>query len=200
MSLLNAWITPDEALVAVDTDGVRRDGRRVSMSKLFTLPHLNAVLGFRGQSSFSASILHSCASRAFESFDELLDALLGLAEGGALLLSSDFKIHGHGHIDDQLIAIGWSPSRSRMFARTFVKSGKGFAVTDSQGCIAPWDAASMAHLPKTADAVREIAKAQVNWMQAAYGLGGGTLILCKLTRSSVELRHEMTFEREEVTA
>lgn len=42
MSLLNCWITPAEATIAVDSDGVGQDGRRLPSSKLLPIPHLIA--------------------------------------------------------------------------------------------------------------------------------------------------------------
>jgi hypothetical protein len=195
MSLLNCWLTPTEALVAVDTDGVGRDGSRKPMSKLLPIPHLNAVIGHRGQGAFLWSVAQACLSGGFHTFDEMLDALPAIVQDVELNLPGYLKVDRFS--GNEMIAVGWSQRRSKMLARTFVKHGlSDFSIRDSQGVIAPWDE-SMG-VPKTLEALEDIARAQVEWMQEKEGLGGGALVVCRLTKDSMTMEHKMKFE--EVTA
>ena len=49
MSLLNAWIAPDAAIVVTDSIGMAADGSPLHASKLMVVPHLGAVIAIRGQ-------------------------------------------------------------------------------------------------------------------------------------------------------
>ena len=71
MSLLNAWILPAEAIIAVDTDGVGDEGERMPSSKMLLVPHLNAVLALRGQLALLSYLFTRALSGSFDSFDEL---------------------------------------------------------------------------------------------------------------------------------
>jgi hypothetical protein len=198
VSLLNVFLESESALVAVDTDGIARDGSRKAMSKLLTLPHLPAVIAMRGSAAFMAGLFHTCTSRGFDSFDELLDEL------ALLLRIVDASVPGFlrdpAFPDIEIAVVGWSDRRSSMLARLYTKRGDEaeFTGRDSQGCIAPFDQASMAGIQRTADAVHDIARAQVRYMQAEQGIGGGRLILCHVDRDGLSLHHAETFERETV--
>lgn len=197
MSLLNAWITPAEAIVAVDTDGVQRDGTVRPMAKLYPIPHLQAVLAFRGQGAFALEVVHACLARAFRTFDDLLAALPLLASRIDVNLPEDLRVPGFG-IRNEFLAVGWSHSRAQIFGQTLKYSAEHgqYLARDSNGCIAPYDAATMAQIPQTPDQLEELARAQVRYLQAHSGLGGGELVLCSLTRESLILNHVLTFERE----
>jgi len=69
MSLLNAWIAPNEAIVAVDTDGVAENGSHISASKLLTMPHPNVVMGLRGPGTFLQYLQLRCLTANYDSFD-----------------------------------------------------------------------------------------------------------------------------------
>ena len=48
MSILNVFVTPDCALMGVDTDATMPDGTTYQVSKMVVVPHLSTVVGFRG--------------------------------------------------------------------------------------------------------------------------------------------------------
>lgn len=198
MSLLNAWVHPGEAIVAVDTQGVRGDGSTVSMSKLITLPHITSVLAFRGTAAFSAGVVHACLSRSIESFDELLAELPGIVLHVDQMMPPFMRMAVAGEIGEEMTAVGWSAARSRMAARILSKRGDmaEFHVRDTKGCIAPWDVETMADIPQTPGAVERLARAQVQYLRARCGLGGGTLIVCRVTRRGITLKHETQLTEE----
>lgn len=189
MSLLNAWITTTAATVAVDTDGVARDGSRKAMSKLLTLPHLPAAIGMRGSAAVMAGLFHCCVNRGFDSFDELLEEvprILGIVEESVPHFLRDPRFP-----DTELVVVGWSDRRSSMVARLFTKHGSepDFTARDTLGFVAPFDQEGMAGIPTTAAAAEELARAQVRYMQRESGIGGGTLVLCRLDRYSISINH-----------
>lgn len=201
MSLLNAWITRTEAIVAVDTDGVDLDGKRMPTSKLLTIPHLNAVLGLRGQAAFLSFVFLRCLSSSFESFDEMNDALpLILEEADSL---PDWSIAKDCRIGNEMLAVGWSDRRSRMLGRQFVKRDgmTEFSATDADFHVSPWHS-SMSHIQPTAAAVERIAREQVRWMRETYpgAACGGKLIVCNINKGSISMSHRFTFPAEEKAA
>ncbi|MHB9799973.1 hypothetical protein ACYCAX_19430 [Pseudomonas sp. MT3] len=70
MSILNAFITPDLGLVGFDTEGVMPDGSVVEGCKVIVLPHINAVIGFRG-----LDFVQATASPNLVGFKGTLEAL-----------------------------------------------------------------------------------------------------------------------------
>ena len=200
MSLLDAWITPAEAIVAVDTDGVDQNRERKGMSKLLALPHLNAVIAMRGSGNFLASAFHLCMSRGLDSFDDLLSEVSGILRFAEATLASGLRVAGFP--DMELVVVGYSDKEGRMLGRLFTKRGdeQDFTAKDTEGCIAPYDAATMADIPRTADALAAIARAQVRYMQATAGLGGGKLIVARLERDHLFLHRTAAFQSEQETA
>lgn len=186
-----------EAIVAVDTDGISQAGERKPMSKMLPIPHLPAVMGFRGQGMFAANVLQWCTCGGFASFDELVAALPGILAGVDLSLPEHLKVSVQGGgVGNEVIAVGWSHAQGRMLGHVFSEGEDlpGFFGRERGAYIAPWDEDSMAGIPKTAKAVERIARAQVRWMQAKIGLGGGKLIVCRVTKGSLTMNHVALLE------
>lgn len=200
MSLLNAWVTPEEAIVAVDTEGVGRDGVRSPMCKIVALAQLGGVIAFRGQSLFFGSVAHICMSRRYQTFDELLDDLPVIVE----LAASPPQWDVPGFDGNELIAVGWSTKQSRIVARLLTRRGGAheFTVSEPQGCLAPWDAGDFFGIPTEASAIERIARAQVRWMRETYAnpTCGGSLIVCTIKRDAINLETRHIFEPEAIAA
>jgi hypothetical protein len=202
VSLLNAWVTPAEAIVAVDTDGVGQDGARMPSSKLLPIPHLNAVMALRGQSAFLAFLFLRCISSSFETFDEMNDAMPGVLADVDAYLPAD-KIVSSCRIGNELVLAGWSARRGRMLGRRFLKRDDmdEFSAADTELHVAPWHA-SLEGTPTKAHAVEKLARAQVRWMREMFpnAACGGKLLVCRLTRKSLTLSHQATFQPQGVAA
>lgn len=203
MSLLNAWITPTDAIVAVDTDGVREDGARFPTSKLLPIPHLNAVIAMRGQSAFLAFLFLRCISSSFDSFDELNDAMPALLADVNETLPDEILVK-NCRIGNELLIAGWSNRRHRMLGRQFIMRDDmpEFAASEFDFHISPWHASSMSHLPRKAHAVEKLARAQVQWMRSTFpnAACGGKLLVCQIGRRSITTSHRSSFQIQEVAA
>lgn len=189
MSLLNAWVTPTEATVAVDTDGMDQEGGRIVASKLLTIPHLGAVIGLRGQAAFLAFTFLRCLSASHATFDEMLDSMPAhLAATDAELPPELIALEG-GEMGNELIAVGWSDRKAAMLGRRFVRRGGTleFAIADFDLHISPWHQGTMNGLPvRKPSAIERIAAAQVDWMRSTFNaICGGQLLVCEVRRRSV---------------
>jgi hypothetical protein len=197
VSLLNAWITPASAIVYVDTEGVTRGGARKAMSKMLTMPHLPAVVAMRGSASFLAGVFHSCVSRGFDSYDELLAALPDILEYIDVTLPS--FVRDPAFPDVELLTVGFSNEHERMLGRLHTKrqDSPAFSIRDTEGCVAPWHAESMSGIPTAEEDAERIARAQVRWMRERQGIGGGKLIACRITPDAISMQHVLEFSEEE---
>ena len=204
MSILNAWIDRDTALVSCDTE-VKLPGGAVSeISKMAVLVSMNAVIGYRGHMLFLGPLVGSCHA-AFGDFDELLKTLpellkscFNLAAAEAVrrgVTDMDSDLAGFDH--EEVVVVGWSPSHGRMIGRQYVQRdrGTGFvsSAIDPHYCT-PWigrDDGSLGDLPepKTPEAMTQLAKAQVRFARQNFpkASAGGRLILASVDRNSVTI-------------
>jgi hypothetical protein len=118
MSLLNAWVTPTEAIVAVDTDGAAADGARLPSSKLLPIPHLGAVLASCGQLAYLAFVYLRAITSGFATFDEMRDAMLAMLAAAEENIPAEFIAAGAAGsaFGNELLAVGWS-DRARKHAQ-----------------------------------------------------------------------------------
>lgn len=187
MSLLNAWTSDDQAIIAVDTDGAAADGERLPTSKLLTIPHLGVVLALRGQAVFFHYVYLHCLSGGFDTFDQLDDALPDI------LADVDMKVPRallteNAPAGNVLVVVGWSDRNNAITGRQFVKRDDmaEFSASDFGMHIAPWHE-SMPDIEKIPANVEEIARAQVAWMRSEFGPTscGGRLLLTRIKKCSI---------------
>lgn len=70
MSIVNAFVTPECGVVCADTEAGPDGGPYIEVSKLVPLPHMSAVVAFRGSMLFLAGAVTGLFSLACD-FDEL---------------------------------------------------------------------------------------------------------------------------------
>lgn len=191
MSLLNAWIMPADAIVAVDTDGARDDGSRFATSKLLAIPHIRAVMALRGQLAVLGYLFLRCISGAFDSLDEMIDAMPLLLADAEENVPSDLIVRTR--IGNEIAVVGWSERHRKMIGKVFFKRDdmQEFSAADIETFfVSPWNT-SMPDIPRTSAAVEKISRAQVRWMRETFpnAACGGALIAAHLTRKSVTLSH-----------
>lgn len=196
MSLLNAWVTPTEAIVAVDTDGAAGDGSRYPASKLMPIPHLNAVIALRGQCALIGFLTLRAMSSGFHAFDDLDDEMPSILEGMDGAMPPDLIVPT-GLSGVELVTVGWSQRRRAMLGRQYVKRGDDleYARRDLGIHVSPWNQ-TMQGTKTTAGAVLPLAKAQVRWMREAFpnAACGGNLLVARVSRNRVDIRIEASLE------
>jgi hypothetical protein len=208
MSIVNGWLTPERALVAVDTQARRWDHGKASgyACKLVPLVHVNAVIAFRGQLGFWAGVLGSLAYPSV-GFDDLcetmrdrLDRVLPrfLERVGRLPPPSQPDVlesfnEAIAKCGQGIFLVGWSPKFGRMIARSYnCHHGENrFVEADHpQLIVAPWEAP----LPEPTD-LSSVAKMvaytrlQVEHMRVHHPhlACGGTLTVATLSRSDMHV-------------
>lgn len=199
MTILNAWIVRDEVIVATDTVCQLHDGSRGLASKVHSIVHLNALLAGRGHSGFINFLTMLCLQARAETIDELLSAMPELLIQAEAVVPPDFTIGGEPGYE--ILIAGWSDRRSRMIMHAFMhRDGKRYDVAVDH-VVSPWDS-SMPEIPKHHSKLEHIFKAQVRWLTADAGpaAGGGTLVVCRLTKTGMSIKHQLKFTAEEVTA
>ena len=189
MSLLNAWVTPSDVLVCVDTDGAAPGGSRIVTSKLLPIPHLAAAIALRGQAALLAGLL--LRSLSFSSYDDLVDEMPALLVEVAGSLPSELiaadGVAGQGH---EVLVAGYSPRRERMHGRMFIDRDGRQAERDVEDYfLSPWDKAW--RVPPRRDNVQQIAAKQVEWMRSSFANAacGGSLIMCRLMQGGLVVSH-----------
>ena len=115
MSIVNVFVRPDVALVGVDTEWLMPDGSYVDGCKMLLLPHIDAVVAFRGLSTSlagaSAWIVHF--SGDFDELSEKMESFIKESRGYA-------KDDSEGNF----FLVGYSPRLGRMVAHAYeVKEG-----------------------------------------------------------------------------
>lgn len=199
MSLLDVWVTPAEAIMAVDTDGVSQDGQRMPSSKLLHIPHLNAALGLRGQAA--ALKLVFLQALGCETFDELAGALPSLLQIADMTIPEEVLVQGT-KAGNELVAAGWSARAQRMVAWQYVRNAAGeYQGREVDHHISPageW----LNGVRLSPQAVGDIARRQVDWMQRTFpnAACGGSLLVASVTRTGMMLRRFEVFENMEVAA
>lgn len=122
MSILNVFITPEVALIGVDTDAMLPDGSINECSKVLFLPHIHTAVGFRG-----VHLMHAIANAEimsfYGSFDHLAEVMpqilthsLGVArENAGAIKSEDIE-------NFEFALVGFSQKAGRMVGHVFSKS------------------------------------------------------------------------------
>lgn len=189
MSLLNVWVSPERALIAVDTDAITPDGQHFGMSKLLVLPHAETVFAFRGDRRF----MHDLFGRFYLArCDVDLDAIMsGMGEMLASVILG-LRQAGEAPLSYEVAVVGWSASEARV--RGFWCTGR----TDeddwdleeiTSARVTPWRLPNLRMTPNV-EGMRELAVQQAEWLRADGDAGGGRLLVAQLTRREIIVRDE----------
>jgi len=186
MSLLNAWIAPDAAVVAVDTVGQAADGSPLPASKLLPIPHLGAVIAIRGQLALLTWLAVRANSAGFATFDDLLDSMPGMLAEATAAIDHLTVLAGSapGH---EVVVTGWSDRQGRIVGRQFVKRGDEQTARDVDHHVSPWHP-SMDGLPLDPGGLEQLARGQVIFMRGLGAHCGGKLTIARLTRGELTLQ------------
>lgn len=196
MSATNLWLSPERALIGVDTRcEMVATGATFEGSKFTVIPHVNAVLAGRGATTtlyLMTSLIWQ--SPNIQSFDSLVDAMPGLLPQAFELLHQAFPAGVDPRVFAQeFIVIGWSASadRVRAFAYEQKAAGAGFAERElsEPGYVCPWEPdLGQPEPPSTAPLHQQLLARQVEEWETV----GGRLVLAEVTRNSVAITsHEL---------
>lgn len=200
MSIVNAFIRHDVALVGVDTGGLNPDGSSIEASKIIFLPHLSAVIAFRG-----VMVTMMSAAPAILGFDGNFDQL---AECMPEIMAKSMDV-AKQHIDidswggTNFVLVGYSPSAGRMVGHVFDKRTGEQEITvlnDEKCAIGPFwgiddikalnlngDKASMVKLAH--DQFRLLGEREEGWRQA----GGGRFLIAEVRQGSINIEEAFRF-------
>ncbi|WP_236175997.1 hypothetical protein [Pseudomonas pseudonitroreducens] len=117
MSVLNAFVTPDCALLGVDTEGVLPNGEAQHGNKAITLPHLGAALGFRGL-DWMLIAMSSTVVGWKGTYDELAAYAPTLMNNAATWCRTDKNLEPQ---DANVVLVGFSESAGRMVGHAFLR-------------------------------------------------------------------------------
>lgn len=117
MSVLNAFVTPDCALLGVDTEGFLPDGGVQHGNKTITIPHLGAVIGFRGLDWMLIGM-----AGTFVGWKGTYDALAAytptLMNNAAAWCRTDKNLEPQG---TNVVLVGFSESAGHMVGHAFMR-------------------------------------------------------------------------------
>lgn len=189
MSLLNVWVSPERAMVAVDTDGINPAGQHFGMSKLLVLPHAEIVFAFRGDRRF----MHDLFSRFYlAACDVDFDAVMAAMPQMLASVILGFREASAAPQPYEVAVVGWSASESRL--RGFWCTGRtdedDWDREEIEGArITPWRLPNLKITPNV-EGMQELGKQQATWLRADGDAGGGRLLVAQLTRREIILRDE----------
>lgn len=191
MTILNAIVKADQVLLSIDSAAAFPGGEKSITTKIFSLPHLRAVIAGTGTIELAPVLQTSLLN--VPDFDAALVALPRLLSE----IFSKIKILGRGQIlERQAIFItGWSVSSGRFVARWAQQDheSKGFQITalgdgGADWVLSPWEG-EYPPAPATRGDLVELARRQFKIWKAKSpdAAFGGELIVAELTKNAVRL-------------
>lgn len=120
MSILNAFVYDDHALIGVDTEAMLPDGSTQQVCKLIVTPQLSAVTAFRGL-DYLQMVMAPAIAGFKGTFDEMADHM-----PGNLRLAEQHCREQYGATGDALafdvVLIGWSEHAKKMVGLAFIRT------------------------------------------------------------------------------
>lgn len=201
MSLVNAFVYPDHAFVCVDTEAVLPDGTSAEVSKLFALPHVNAVVACRGTVLLNSILMAFvvAADGDFDGISKRLPNLLSEAFERAIALAPALSVAEELVGCAEVIIVGFSPAMDRIVLHSFKREtlAGDFVTTNNVGSysIGPYWAdiglnIDALRLKPNGEGLETLALAQVQLMRVREpaAAAGGRLILAEIRRGSMTIR------------
>jgi hypothetical protein len=197
MSLINVFLTPSKALIAVDTQASDPAAEGfISVDKMVHFPRLNVVMAGRGTQGFLLVLSIMVPQFRGSNFDSLAKAMPGIFDDAynAMIASQPKGTDPSSFANQEIVLVGWSGMLNRMRALVYAKRepGADIGVTEIEdpGYMMPWEDRWGAP-PEGSDrrAMIDLSLAQTRYVkQESPGTAmGGRLMLAELTR------HEMSF-------
>ena len=197
MSIINAFISPNLALVGADSDAVSQSGEHFETSKLHVLTHLNAVVAFRG---YVGSVMYSLPgligfSGSFDDLAEAMPLVLNTAQQTAdLALEMSGNTTPSDFGDVQVVLVGYSPKHQRMVGHNY-ESRNGSWKFDAHSDVVNIVSPGLEVLPDIVadrEGMMVLAKVQCEWIRKMHPgkSAGGRFFVATLQKG--EMRVEET--------
>lgn len=210
MSIINAFVNLDCGLVCVDTEAGQDGGPYFEVSKLVPLPHMNAIIAFRGSLLFMAGAVTGaiCASCDFDELSRYLPDLLLLASDKAVDTVHRFAPTASMTSEEagcaEAIIIGFSPAMSGIVAHHFRREtlAHGFVTTNNIGyLVAPgWTDVDLnlqsLRAQPSKEGMKALALTQLRLMREREKVGlaaGGRLIFAEIKQSGMTIESVLDF-------
>lgn len=202
MSILNAFITPDLGMVGFDTEGVMPDGSVVEGCKVIVLPHINAVIGFRG-----LDFVQATASPNLVSFKGTLEALADDLPRFLMDVINHCRVHHQSpeeHLGANLVLVGYSPAKGEVVGYSVIRE-VGADAAHSELIVGQFIAPFWCRedLPAGIRANRQgmIALAQhqsrLSRDRAPEFAAGGRFFIAEVSRNSINIKQAFEFPKRE---
>lgn len=198
MTILNAWISPTRALVAVDTSATSPKAEQaLEVSKFLVLPHAHCVLGGAGN-SILLHLLYWLLQQPGD-FDFVAAAVPQLIEPARADARGQFEAlclpEAQWSPAQMIVVVGWSPRRQAMLGYyLFAEGSDAFgALEEIKPYIlhpSPYAAGQNASQdPNSAGRMLQEARAQVAWGKRTHPQWaiGGRLLIAELSQAAVTI-------------
>lgn len=192
MSLINAVHMGDHALISADTEAVFSDGSRGNVSKLLTIPHVNAVIAVRGSLAFlQKAHAEFCTMPTFDQMAERAELVMSyaLAQQGS---TEQLDKYAHGA---EMVLAGYSQKAGRVVIHLIRCEGIGKdteAHLDVNNAVLPGDMGiSLEGITASREGLTELTRRQVKAIRehAPDAAAGGNLLIAEVRPRSMAIEH-----------
>lgn len=196
MSLINALNMGDHALISADSEAVFSDGSRGQVSKLLTIPHLNAVIAVRGSLAFlQKAHAEFCTMPTFDQMAERAELVMSyaLAQQGS---TEQLDKYAHGA---EMVLAGYSQKAGRVVIHLIRCEGIGHdteAHLDIANAILPGNLGiSLEGITASREGLIELTSRQVKAIRehAPDAAAGGNLIVAEVHQGRVAVETVAAF-------
>lgn len=199
MSIVNVLITPDRAVVAVDTLAKEAvSGELSEGAKLLLIPQHNIVLAGRGSGQFFLRIYQLCLEASFRkafSIEQIMREVGPVMDGlwpNYVQAALDAGMH-LDQLHSEIVVVGWSTTQDRIIGTAYAKSDgehHGRVAALVGGIASPGEPLQNTPDSFEPEALLAAGRRQAQYLNAQQGraAAGGRLIAAFLQRGEAVVR------------
>lgn len=199
MSILNAFVYDDHALVGVDTEAMLADGSTQQVCKLIVAPQLSAVAGFRGL-DYLQMVIAPAITGFKGTFDQMAEHMPANLEHAIKHCQEQFGAEGDSLVFD-VVLVGWSESAQKMTGHAFIRKAGSDEIEAFHGhptYIAPLvDMDEARRMGISGDragmATLALHQCQLIRREAPESSGGGRFFIAEARRNSISINQAFEF-------
>lgn len=189
MSLLNAWVSKERALVAVDTQGLDQTGLRYPFSKLIPLAHATTVFASRGDRMYLAQLFRYYYLARDPATASDYDGIVASAPSALASVNQDCRDNAGPDTFFHVVIVGWSPTRGRVAGMQYTGTTFSDEIESRplERVISPADCISEPQTPADHGSMLRLARLQAPWLNAQGHPGGGDLVIAEIRKQRIEI-------------